>query len=112
MPGCGNRRWKQRWDTVPWIECHQNTSGSYWVADPQLEEPDALITLVRFCGGRRPTFGPDGPIPDPSGRGELAVFPRCSPRINLDTILVRALKNSQLTDGECHLIYGTGHWYW
>jgi len=34
---------------------------------PQLEEPDALIALVRFCGGRRPAYGPDGPIPDPMG---------------------------------------------
>ena len=36
-----------------------------YVTNPQLEEPDALIALVRFCGGRRPAFGPDGPIPDP-----------------------------------------------
>jgi hypothetical protein len=94
----------------PWIECHQNTSGSYWVADPQLEEPDALITLVRFCGGRRPTFGPDGPIPDPPGRGQLAVFPRYS----LDPYefrygrFARALKNSQLAPAGSHVIYGTG----
>jgi hypothetical protein len=25
-------------------------------------------------------------------------------------LVVRALKNSQLTDGESHAIYGTGHW--
>jgi len=35
------------------------------VTNPQLEEPDALIALVRICGGRRPAFGPGGPIPDP-----------------------------------------------
>jgi len=29
-----------------------------------LEEPDALIALVRICGGRRPAFGPGGPIPE------------------------------------------------
>ena len=32
-----------------------------------------------------------------------------SSRINLDMLVVRALKNSQLTDGESHVIYGTGH---
>ena len=26
--------------------------------------------------------------------------------------VARALKNSQLTDGESHAIYGTGHKYW
>jgi hypothetical protein len=31
-------------------------------------------------------------------------------RINSDMLVVRALKNSQLTDGESHAIYGTGHW--
>ena len=31
-------------------------------------------------------------------------------RINSDMLVVRALKNSQLTDGESHVIYGTGHW--
>ena len=30
-------------------------------------------------------------------------------RINLDMLVVRALKNSQLTGGESHVIYGTGH---
>jgi len=30
-------------------------------------------------------------------------------RINSDMLVVRALKNSQLTDGESHVIYGTGH---
>jgi urease accessory protein len=30
-------------------------------------------------------------------------------RINSDLLVVRALKNSQLTDGESHAIYGTGH---
>jgi hypothetical protein len=33
-----------------------------------------------------------------------------SSRINSDMLVVRALKNSQLTDGESHVIYGTGHW--
>ena len=28
---------------------------------------------------------------------------------NPDMLVVRALKNSQLTDGESHVIYGTGH---
>jgi hypothetical protein len=32
-----------------------------------------------------------------------------SSRINSDMLVVRALKNSQLTDGESHVIYGTGH---
>jgi len=32
-----------------------------------------------------------------------------SSRINLDMLVVRALKNSQLADGESHAIYGTGH---
>ena len=36
--------------------------------NPHYEEPDALIALVRFCGGRRPAFGPGGPIPDPATR--------------------------------------------
>jgi hypothetical protein len=31
-----------------------------------------------------------------------------SSRINSDMLVVRALKNSQLTDGESHAIYGTG----
>jgi hypothetical protein len=30
-------------------------------------------------------------------------------RINSDMLVARALKNSQLTDGESHAIYGTGH---
>jgi hypothetical protein len=34
--------------------------------------------LVRVCGGRRLTFGSDGPIPDPPGRVQLPVFRRCS----------------------------------
>ena len=33
-----------------------------------------------------------------------------SSRINSDMLVARALKNSQLTDGESHAIYGTGHW--
>jgi hypothetical protein len=32
-----------------------------------------------------------------------------SSRIDSDMLVVRALKNSQLTDGESHVIYGTGH---
>jgi hypothetical protein len=30
-------------------------------------------------------------------------------RINSDMLVARALKNSQLTDSESHVIYGTGH---
>jgi len=30
-------------------------------------------------------------------------------RIDADMLVTRALKNSQLTDGESHVIYGTGH---
>jgi hypothetical protein len=30
-------------------------------------------------------------------------------RINSDMLVARALKNSQLTDGESHVIHGTGH---
>jgi hypothetical protein len=30
-------------------------------------------------------------------------------RINSDMLVARALKNSQLTDGESHVNYGTGH---
>jgi hypothetical protein len=30
-------------------------------------------------------------------------------RIHSDMLVARALKNSQLTDGESHVIYGTGH---
>ena len=30
-------------------------------------------------------------------------------RSNSDMLVARALKNSQLTDGESHVIYGTGH---
>ena len=33
-----------------------------------------------------------------------------SSRIDSDMLVVRALKNSQLTDGESHVTYGTGHW--
>jgi len=33
----------------------------------------------------------------------------CSLRIDSDMLLARALKTSQLTDGESHVIYGTGH---
>ena len=33
----------------------------------------------------------------------------CSLRINSDMLVTRALKNSQLTDGESHVIYGRGH---
>jgi hypothetical protein len=32
-----------------------------------------------------------------------------SSRINLDMLVIRALKNSPLADGESHAIYGTGH---
>jgi hypothetical protein len=32
-----------------------------------------------------------------------------SSRINSDMLVVRALKNSQLTDGESYVICGTGH---
>jgi hypothetical protein len=32
-----------------------------------------------------------------------------SSRINSDMLVVRALKNSQLTDGESHVIHGTEH---
>jgi hypothetical protein len=57
---------------------------------------------------------------NPSGRGRLAVFPRCSlPHVSIsDTLVVNtspartALKNSQLTPrprGENHMISGTGH---
>ena len=31
-------------------------------------------------------------------------------RINLDMLVVRALKNCQLVGGESHVIYGTGHY--
>jgi len=31
-------------------------------------------------------------------------------RIDSDMLVARALKNSQLTDGENHAIYGTGHY--
>ena len=31
-------------------------------------------------------------------------------RIKSDMLVAHALKNSQLTDGESHAIYGTGHW--
>jgi len=34
-----------------------------------------------------------------------------SSRINSDMLVVRALKNSQLADGESHVIYGTGREY-
>ena len=30
-------------------------------------------------------------------------------RINADMLVARALKNSQLADGESHITYGTGH---
>jgi hypothetical protein len=30
--------------------------------------------------------------------------------INSDMVVIRALKNNQLTDGESYIIYGTGHW--
>jgi hypothetical protein len=63
----GNFRMLQclRWEVAKtrrkWLQSRTLTN----VMKPQLEEPDALIALVRFCGGRRPAFGPDGPIPDP-----------------------------------------------
>jgi hypothetical protein len=31
-------------------------------------------------------------------------------QINLDMLVTRALKNSQLTGGESHVISRTGHW--
>jgi 5-methyltetrahydrofolate--homocysteine methyltransferase len=34
-------------------------------SNPHFEEPNALIGLVRFCGGPRPTVRSDGPIPEP-----------------------------------------------
>ena len=49
---------------------------------------------------------------NPSGRGQLAVFPRCS----LDPYefrygrFARALKNRQLTDGGVTIIWETVHW--
>jgi len=48
---------------------------------------------------------------NPSGRGQLAVFPRCSlgPYEFRYGRFARALKNSQLAAGESHVIYGTGH---
>jgi hypothetical protein len=50
---------------------------------------------------------------NPPCRGQLAVFlppRRITPHVsNSDMLVVRALKNNQLTDGESHVIYGTGH---
>ena len=47
---------------------------------------------------------------NPPGRGQLAVFPRCSLlRIHSDMLVARSLENSQLADGETHVSYGTGH---
>jgi hypothetical protein len=51
---------------------------------------------------------------NPPGRGQLAVFPSggCRTRflrIDLDMLVARALKNSQLTCGERHAISRTGH---
>jgi hypothetical protein len=44
------------------------------------------------------------------GRGQLAVFSALLAfRIDLDMLVARALKNSQLTSGERHAISGTGH---
>jgi hypothetical protein len=45
------------------------------------------------------------------GRGQLAVFSALlAPYVSiLDMLVARALKNSQLTCGERHVISGTGH---
>jgi hypothetical protein len=48
---------------------------------------------------------------NPPGRGQLAVFSALlAPHVSiLDMLVARALKNSQLTCGEKHVISGTGH---
>jgi hypothetical protein len=48
---------------------------------------------------------------DPPGRGQLAVFPRCSraPYQSRYGHFTRALKNSQLTCGDITIICGTVH---
>jgi hypothetical protein len=47
---------------------------------------------------------------NPPGRGQLAVFPRCSLLTYPFRYARRSrLKNSQLADGETHVSYGTGH---
>jgi hypothetical protein len=54
----------------------------------------------------------DGPFSSqPSGPWASWLFFRVARflRINSDMLVARALKNSQLTDGESHVIYGTGH---
>src|SRR6201993_4057286 len=67
--------------------------------------------ISKSIRNRRATQPPVQFHRNPPGRGQLAVFPRCS----LDPYelrygrFARALKNSQLTDGESHVIYGTGH---
>ena len=38
------------------------------------EEPDAEKPLVRICGGRRPAFGPGGPIPESVVLGVFSVY--------------------------------------
>ena len=48
--------------------CLTESDGQPWGRIRSLEEPDALIALVRICGGRRLTFGSSGPIPAPIER--------------------------------------------
>ena len=64
MSGLRTHHWKRTWDSEPGIVCLTESDGQPWGRIRSLEEPDALIALVRICGGRRLTFGPGGPIPE------------------------------------------------
>ena len=48
----------------PGSVCLTQSDGQPWGRTRSLEEPDASIALVRICGGRRPAYGPGGPIPE------------------------------------------------
>ena len=63
------------------------------------------VTIPRPRDGRRPIF-----IATLRAVASWLFFRVAhSLRINLDMPVARALKNSQLTDGESHVISGTGH---
>ena len=53
--------------------------GQPWGRTRSLEEPYALIGLVRICGGRRLTTGSSGPIPETSVLLRVRIFPTWRP---------------------------------
>jgi len=80
------------------FRCDQN-------GPPARREEGAYPKAIR---NRRATQPPAHFHRNPPGRGQLAVFPRCSLLTYevKNTLVARALKNSQLTSGETYTYFG------